>query len=83
LKDEEFDQFNINCDAYILGARLNDVITEFETHKIPNINDSSFILLEFSNDMDTALQVANDYRAVDHMKGFIVSFELANVMINH
>jgi hypothetical protein len=85
LKDEEFDQFNINCDAYVLGARLNDVIIEFETHKsqFPDLADTAFIIKEFAADIDVAMQLANDYRAVDHMKGFIVSFELANVIINH
>ena len=85
LKDKEYDQFNINCDAFVLGARLNDVIVEFETHKaqFPDITDTAYILTQFPDSIDAALQLANDYRAVDHMKGFIVSFELANVMINH
>jgi len=84
LQNNEYDLFNIKCDAMSLGARLNDIIITYEKQKekFPELSNSSFIHQEF-DDVDIAIALTSDYRAVDHMKGFIVSFALADTIINH
>lgn len=84
LQNEEYDLFNVKCDAMSLGARLNRIINTYENQKekSPELSNSMFIHQEF-DDVDIAIAVANDWRAIDHMKGFIVSFALADTIINH
>ena len=85
LEEEEYDLFNVHCDAIALGARLNELIITYENQKAqyPDFSDSQFLIAEFGDDLDVAMTIAADLRALDHMKGFIVSFALADIIINH